>query len=328
MAPDHSQAQVVDERLRSLLQKAVRRGHVELLFTVCAYLEHHQPPPPSFFPAQAARAAFYECWPLATRLPFARRPTAAVAFLAHIAALHKTREAAGLGLLADAVWRGEPVTIQDEDEREDLHRITQAIETTEDFFSWLAAREMNAQDALRYAGIRRPPPSRGRPHDRAVAFAALYLLAVRPGSVLPPPAPPPEEAFPFWVAFDRHTAAGRLALRDVARDLKIPPAQLAWCFALFEGLRLQAEIPSPWWQRYCRNRFDRIGLPLEEAHLLWGPAKIQLHEALAAEGRTLQNELYRWKLEHSERVENLRTAVAVFWKRLEEIPKGQRPLFG
>ncbi len=326
MAPEHPQD--VDERLRSLLQKALRRGHVELLLTVCAFLEDYKPPPSSFFSAQAARAAFYECWPLATRLPFARRPIAAIALLVHMAGLHKTREAAGLGLLADAVRRGEPVTVQDEKEGEDLRRMTQALENPEDFIAWISARGLAVQDALRYAGIRRPPPSRGRPHDRAVAFAALYLLAARPGSALPAPAPPPEEAFPFWVAFDRHTAAGRLALRDVARDLKIPPAQLSWCFALFEGLRLQAEIPSPWWHRYCRNRFDRIGLPLEEAHLLWEPAKIQLREALAAEGRTLQSELYRWRLEHGERVENLRSAVAAFWKRLEEIPKGQRPLFG
>ncbi|MEJ5357349.1 MAG: hypothetical protein WHT06_01635 [Desulfobacterales bacterium] len=323
-------SQAPDERLRSLMQKALRRGHVDLLLTACAYLEHSAPPPPSFFPEQAARGAFYECWPLANRLPFARRPTAAVALLSRMAALHKTREAAGLGLLADAMARGEPVSAPGEEEEggEGLRRVAQALRAPEDFLAWLTARGLDAQALLQHAGIRRVPQSRGRPHDRAVAFAALYLLGTRPDTPPPPPAPPPDEAFPFWVVFDRHTAAGRLALRDVARDLKIPQAQLEWCYALFEGLRLQAEIPSPWWRRYCRNRFDRIGLPLEEAHLLWEPAKTQLYEALAAEGRALQGELYRWKLEHGERVENLRNAVAAFWKRLEELPKEQRPLFG
>ncbi len=316
-----------DDRLRSLLPKSVRRGHGELVLTACAFLEHRFPASLEALPEQAARTAFHECWPLADRLRFVQRPLPAVAFLTRIAGLHKTRDAAGLGLLAHALARGEAVTAPGGEEERDLRRVAEALDAPEAFVAWLVSRGLDPQPALRAAGGRRGPLLRLRPHDRAVAFAGLYLLARRPQTPPPEPAPPPEEPFPFWTVFDRHTAAGQQALRDVARDLKIPPAQLEWCYALFEGLRLHAETPSPWWRHYCRDRFARIGLPLEEAPLLWEPAKAQLHEALAEEGRRLQAELYRWKLEHGERVERLRRTVAEYWARLEETPKKQPPLF-
>jgi hypothetical protein len=133
--------------------------------------------------------------------------------------------------------------------------------------------------------------------------------------------------FPFWIAFDGHTHEGRQALRDIARDLHIALPQLEWAFFYFEGALTNGEIPSKWWNRHCRWHFQKIDLPAEEAHLLWDPARIQLEEALAPEGRQLQNVLYRWKLSNQERIESLKKQVQLYLNYLDEIQRGQQDLF-
>jgi hypothetical protein len=142
-------------------------------------------------------------------------------------------------------------------------------------------------------------------------MAAAYLaLTQSPPDIRP--APVPEEAFPFWVVFDRHTAEGQRVLRDIARDLHIPLPQLGWAHFFFEGSSANAEVASPWWQAYCRWHFRRIGLLPEEIHLLWEPAREQMIRALAEESQRLQGELYRWKLAHGDAIEAVKRRVELF----------------
>jgi hypothetical protein len=113
----------------------------------------------------------------------------------------------------------------------------------------------------------------------------------------------------------------------VARDLRIAQAQLEWCFYFFEGAAASGEVPSVWWARYCDWRFERVGMRPEEARLLWDPARVQILEALAEDSRRLQAEIYRWKLAHLERVEELKREVDRFSSRIKEVPRDQTHLF-
>jgi hypothetical protein len=166
----------------------------------------------------------------------------------------------------------------------------------------------------------------GLPHDRAVLQAAAYLTL---SGDFPPlkQQPPLDPKFPYWIALDGHTPAGHQALKDIARDLHISLPQLEWAFFYFEGALANGEIPSKWWDRYCRWHFQKIDLPTEEAHLLWDPAKIQLEETLAPESRQLQNVLYRWILSNQERIELLKKQVQLYLDHMDEIRGGQQDLF-
>jgi hypothetical protein len=156
--------------------------------------------------------------------------------------------------------------------------------------------------------------------------AAAYLAVSGP---LPKPAAATASgaSFPYWIVFDRHTAEGQRVLRDVARDLRIAQAQLEWCFYFFEGAAASGEVSSVWWARYCDWRFERVGMRPEEARLLWDPARVQILEALAEDSRRLQAEIYRWKLAHLERVEELKREVDRFSSRIKEVPRDQTHLF-
>lgn len=315
----------VDERYRSLLHKAVRRGYPEWVFTTGALIEGMGAAAGAWFEGRTAAIVFAECWPIGAELLFTKGIHSKVAALIRSALRQKNRDATGLGLLAYALDRGDTALLEGHSDPTPLRWLARAIRRPAGFWDWAAAHEAGRDQKALIENAYRFRDS-GRPHDRAVAMAAAYLaLTTRPPSVQP--AQPLEEGFPFWVVFDRHTAEGRRALKDVARDLHIPLHQLEWSLFYYEGAIANAEVESSWWRAYCRWHFRRVGLLPEEAYLLWEPAREQLVQALAQEGQLLQNELYRWKLEHPDTIDALKRRVELFNTTLKNAQVGQSALF-
>jgi hypothetical protein len=313
----------IDERYRSLLQKAVRRGHVELVITVGAYVE--EAGDPEWFERRTDLIALSECWPLRGRTGFTRTAHSKLAALVRVARARKDRDATGLGFLSYALARGERSVLAGTEDDRAIKLLAQAVQRPAKFWEWVASQPCgeDRRHVIDRAGRFGPGD---RPHDQAVAQAAAYLAlsAPLPQTLEAPPAP---GAFPYWAVFDRHTTAGKRALRDVARDLHLKVDQLEWCFYHYEGSIANADAPSPWWVRYCRWGFDRHGLPPDEAHLLWEPARSQLAEALTRDSRALQAEVYGWRLAHRDRIELLKQQVDLFLGRLQDVPRDQPELF-
>ena len=315
----------VDDRFRSLLQKAVRRGHPELICTVSALIENLNIHSRAWFEKRAAFIVFSECWPLGREMVFTKRFPSKVAALIRVARAHKARDATGLGLLAYAFAKGDASVLNQSIDDRSVKLIAKATRHPADFWEWVSAQgaDQRCQALVANAGRYREG---GRPHDKAVVQAAAFLAVSSP---LPDPTPAPaaDAPFPHWVVFDRHTSEGKRALRDVARDLHIPLPQLEWCFYYFEGAAANAEAPSPWWRRYCQWHFERVGMREEEARLLWEPSRVQIADALAEDGRRLQNDIYRWKLANREQVDALKREVERFTSHIKELPRDQSQLF-
>jgi len=315
----------VDDRFRSLLQKAVRRGHSELICTISALIENLNIHSRAWFEKRAAFIVFSECWPLGREMVFTKRFPSKVAALIRVARAPKARDATGLGFLAYALAKGDTSVLDQSADDRAVKLIAKAIRHPADFWEWVSTQgtDQRCQALIANAGRYREG---GRPHDKAVVQAAAYLAVSSP---LPDPTPAPaaDAPFPHWVVFDRHTSEGKRALRDVARDLHIPLPQLEWCFYYFEGAAANAEMPAPWWHRYCRWHFDRVGMREEDARLLWEPSRDQIADALAEDGRRLQKEIYRWKLSNLERVDALKREVERFTSHIKEVPRDQSQLF-
>ena len=318
--PSHIEAQY-----RSLLQKAVRRGHADLVLTTSALLESLSSREKNWYRTRTAIITFEECWPLGSELIFNRKFHSKVAALIKVTRSVKSRDAAGLGYLARALIDGDTAVLDGTADDKHVKIIADAINRPDAFWQWIAARKKSdeqtalVENAMRFK-------QEGLPRDKAVIQAAAYLAVVEkiPSRYQPLP---PDEAFPFWVAFDKHTPEGRLVLRDVSRDLHIPSPQLEWTCFYFEGAKINGEIPSKWWNRNCQRHFKKVGLPIEEAHLLWEPAKPQMIEALDGYSRRLQKELYRWKLSNLKQVEALNRQVELFIENFETVHRDQMELF-
>jgi hypothetical protein len=314
-----------DVRYRSLLQKAVRRGNADLVYTTGALIESLGHKEKSWFTAHAAIVTFEECWPLGAQLAFNKRFHSKVAALIKVAGSTKARDASGLGFLAYALWEGDQSVLNDSADDKHVKILANAIERPKDFWKWVDS-QINSdhqknliRNAIKYRNT-------GSPKDRAVLQAAAYL-SVTVGLPEIKPVVPDTQKFPYWIAFDRHTPEGLLALRDIARDLHMSVKQLEWTCFYFEGAQANADLPSSWWERQCRWHFQKIGLAMEEAHLLWEPTRPQIIQALADDSRRLQNDLYKWKISNIERVESLKKQVEIFTEHIDEVKGGQQDLF-
>jgi hypothetical protein len=315
----------IDARFRSLLQKAVRRGNVELVFTASALIESLTSREKNWFRNRTAIITFEECWPLGSELVFNKKFHSKVAALIKVAGAQKAKGATGLGYLSYLLSEGDLSVFDGSPSDRHLRIVANAIRRPDDFWQWLAdhgpgdKRKLLVENALRFRNA-------GRPWDRAVIQAAAYLAAT---GHLPTvePAKTADAAFPYWVVLDRHTPQGKRALNDLARDLHIPPAQLEWTFYYFEGSCTAGAAASEWWERYCAWKFRKLNLPPSEAHLLWEPAKPQLKQALAEDSRRLHGEIYAWKLANRERIDTLKKQVALFIERYENGHLDQLELF-
>ena len=316
----------VEARYRSLLQKAVRRGHADLVLTTSALLGSLSSREKNWYRTRTAIITFEECWPLGNELVFNRKFHSKVAALIKVTRSSKLRDAAGLGYLASALVEGDTAVLDGTTDDKHIRILADAIMRPDAFWQWIAARKKSdeqkalIENAMRYK-------QEGLPRDRAVIQAAAYLAVIRKPLLRYEPTLP-DQAFPYWVAFDKHTPEGRLVFRDVSRDLHIPQPQLEWTCFYFEGAKTNKEIPSKWWTRNCRRHFKKVGLAIEEAHLLWEPAKPQMIEALDGYSRHLHKELYRWKLSNLKKVEALERQVELFIEHFEAVHRDQVELFG
>ena len=315
----------IEKRYRSLLQKAVRRGNVDLVFTTSAILETLTSTHKNWYLNQTAIITFEECWPLGTELIFNKKFHSKVATLIRVTRAAKARDATGLGYLAYAFYQGDSSVLSDTADDKAIKIVANAIQRPDDFWQWISWQKTSAAAKSLIDNAARFKKA-GLPHDQAVIQAAAYLTVT---DQLPKieAGQPSDQKFPYWLVFDNHTPEGRRVLHDIARDLHISLPQLEWTYFYFEGARTNAEISSKWWDRYCQWHFKKVELPANEAHLLWDPAKVQVMEGLMAEGRQLKNELYRWKLSNQEQIESLKRQVQLYLDHMDEIQRDQRGLF-
>jgi hypothetical protein len=314
-----------DARYRSLLQKAVRRGHVDLVYTTSALLESLSSKEKDWYRTRTAIITFEECWPLGCELNFNRKFHSKVAALIKVTQVQKIRDASGLGYLAYALHRGDTSVYDGTPNDKHIRIVANAIQRPEDFWQWISTRQQSERQVALIENAMRFKHE-GLPRDKAVIQAAAYL-AITTDTRQTVELPKVDETFPFWVVFDRHTPEGKLALRGVARDLNIQLPQLEWTCFYYEGSQTNGDISSNWWDRRCKWHFQKVGLIAEEAHLLWEPAKQQVIDALARESRQLQSELYRWKLSNLKRVESLKRQVDLFIEHFAEVQRDQAALF-
>lgn len=315
----------VDAHYRSLLHKAARRGYSEWIITTGALIDSMGKPAAAWLERRSAVIIFAECWPLGSELRFTKGIHSKVAALTSLATAQKNRDATGLGFLAYVLDKGDTSALDDSPGEKPLRWMARAIRNPSGFWNWVSEhgagrdRKTVIDNAFRFQ-------EGDRPHDRAVSMAAVYLALTESPPVIQP-APPPQEAFPFWIVFDRHTPEGNRVLKDIARDLHIPLPHLEWAHFYCEGSIANAETSSSWWQAYCRWHFRRIGLLPEEILLLWEPAREQMRAALAEDSQRLQSELYRWKLAHMDAIEGVKRRVELFNAAIEEIQRDQSTLF-
>lgn len=282
-----------DQRLRSLLQKATRRGFAELVRRVALRLAAVGDS--TWLRSRAIVITFEECWPHAASLSINRELSSKLTILLTVTKSSKQKDAAGLGALAHAYQEGDRSMMDCVPDERSLKIVAKALERPKDFFEW-AARESRSQRATNIIqSAQRYLPAATWQWDKACILAGALLATTSDMPVLEQADPPAtEDEFPYWVALDKHTAEGKVALREVAKQVKTNYRQLIWASFYLESARVNKLLPSPWFDAERAWRFRRAGLSLESAQELWSLARPLVSERLGADALSLKR-LIEWE---------------------------------
>src|SRR5579884_855686 len=242
---------------RSVLQKAVRRGQVELTRETALHLIAAGDK--AWLRQRIGVIVFEECWPLAVDLDWSADAAAMVECLTRAAAAVKVKDATGLGSLAYSLTKGKKSVLACELAVPHVERLAWAIEQPDEFWAWARQQARDEREHTLLDVAQRAYKRGGWPWDQAFILAAAYL-AVTGGVPEARRAAGVTEAFPYWVALDRHTPQGKVALANVARSEGLPISQLRWTSFYFEGARTNEATPSRWWDSEIEWRLRQVGL--------------------------------------------------------------------
>lgn len=271
--------------LRSLLQKAVRRGYLEIVQKVVFTLASRGDS--AWLHARTGVIVFEECWPCAH---FLSSGTPSAVTLESVAVARKNKDAAGLGSLAYAASEGDSQAIQKTHDPIAVKIVAAALKRPDGFFKW-AITECNSEDQLAVVLASQRFISRASwPWDKAFMAAGAYLSCQGNVPQCQPSNNLPSVPFPYWTAVDKHTPQGKTALRRVASNLGISERALEWASFYFESAVTNELSPSPWWVCESKWRFDSLGLSLEAAENIWTEASSYV-ESMVKEQSNLLFEL-------------------------------------
>jgi hypothetical protein len=276
-----------DPRLRSLLQKAVRRGSVPVVERVAARLDAIGDT--AWLRSRAVVITCEECWPLAASLSIDRHFRSKLEILSQVAKASKQKDAAGLGALAYAYREGDTSMLDVVPDQRALKIISEALARPKDFFAWSISQSHSAGNTEIIRNAEKYLPVATWQWDKACILATAFLSTTTEILTLDAAsAPQPASDFPYWAALDKHTDEGKAALRDLAKPLGATYRQLIWASFYCESTQVNQLLPSPWFEAEREWRLRRAGLSWKSAAELWARARPVVQRRLEEEARELR----------------------------------------
>ena len=274
-----------DPRLRSLLQKAVRRGHSKVVESTADHLNTIGDK--TWLRSRTVVITFEECWPMAQHLSISKHFDSKLMALLQVASATKQKDAAGLGALAYAFSEGDQTMLDFVPNLWALRIVASALVRPSEFFEW--AKEHCASStglqiidvAHRYLSV----ATWG--WDKACIIAGAFL-ATTVGAHECRIVPDDKGIFPYWVALDKHTPQGKLALRKVAKEHILSYRQLLWSSFYYESAKVNAIAESSWWIAERTWRLSRAGLSTNAAMNTWERFRTVVAEHLKPEAKELR----------------------------------------
>lgn len=275
-----------DPRVRSLLQKAVRRGHSETVQRAACHLQAAGDK--TWLRSRAVVITFEECWPMAQHLAITTRFESRLTAFLRVASAIKQKDAAGLGALAYAFGEGDKTMLDIVPSRRALKIVYEAIKRPVDFFEW-AKEQCTSPPSLKVIDAARQYLAAATwAWDKACIIAGAFLATT---GDIPEcgAASEPDSDFPYWVALDKHTPQGKEVLREIARERSISYRHLLWASFYFESAKVDAISKSPWWNAEKTWRLTRTGLTNDAASQLWNQLHSVIAERLSTQAEELRN---------------------------------------
>jgi len=277
-----------NEIQRSALQKAVRKGDVELVERCCKYLTDQDDF--TWLKSRLYVMVFEECWGYGYKLNISNDPDLIIQEYKTIAGLVKNRDASALGVLGYELSIGNSSVLQHDSGDSAIRKIAEGIENPEKFWKWIKRRTKTNKQILMIYKAQMGNKKAGWPWDKAMPLAAAYLAVtgkipqVKSCKII-------QTEMPLWVGIDKHTDKGRKAIRTVAKSEGVSSRIALWCSFYFESVISNESQNCYWWNREKEWRFNSLGSSYQEAEEIWKKLKAGVQKLLEAESNNLKNVL-------------------------------------
>jgi hypothetical protein len=255
-----------DQRVRSLLQKAARRGYAQVVELALTRLDASGDK--TWLRSRAIVITFEECWPLAALLSIDRELSSKRTALLSVAKAAKQKDAAGLGALAYAYKEGDETVLDSAPDPAMLRAVSEALKHPDEFFKRVLGQSKAHRTADVIFASQKYLAAATWEWDKACILAGALLATVEDVSTIEA-TDVPRRDFPYWVALDKHTPEGKVALAEVAKEVNSSYRQLIWASFYCESAYVNQLLPSPWWNAERTWRLRRAGLSLNTAEELW-----------------------------------------------------------
>lgn len=260
-----------DKALRSLMQKAVRRGDSDLVEIVFKYL--YLTGSKIWLRHRVAVISAEECWPLCSSLePNVLSYKQLLNLLLQITSSGKNKSAAGLGSLSYELSQGDKSVLNGSTDDIHIKIIAAGIERPSDYWSWAKTQCANDYQIAILNNTKYYHNKGGLPWDRAFFIAASYLSLQstdKPNDLIDVC----KIDLPIWAAFDKHTKEGRTILKKISNITGIQFEIIQYINFYSESCKTNISKQSYWWDREMLWRLSNYNLNAEKAYKLWDQIK-------------------------------------------------------
>lgn len=285
-----------DQVSRSLLQKALRRADIGIARQSVRYLIQNNDF--DWMRKRLAVLTFEECWTYGLEVSYENDKSRISEHIFRLVGTIKNKNAAGLGSLAYALSEGDESVLNGSDDDEDIKVVSKAIKHHKEFWEWAKKQQINDRRMRLVENAEKGFRKAGWPWDRAFALAAAYLAVKSEVPETIYVQPKTDDSFPLWIAIDKHTHQGKLAIREAAKQIHFNANKALWLSFYFESAKCNDIQFSPWWERETMWRMKKLELGYEQAQDMWEKLKPIVIEILKYETEKLRDKLFSVESPH------------------------------
>jgi hypothetical protein len=237
--------------------------------------------------SRAVVITFEECWPLAASLSIERDISSKLSSILNVTRSEKVKDAAGLGALAHALSEGDRSTERFVPDIRLLKFVAEALKRPPAFFDWAFGQAKDEFSKTVVSTAKKYLPVATWQWDKACILAGA-LLAISGERPQITDYETPTVEFPFWIALDKHTPIGKIALSDIAKEIGSSYRQLIWASFYCESTSSSYLKASPWWDAEKSWRLNRAGMTLDDTEKLWSRASPLVRARVEPEAKMLK----------------------------------------
>jgi hypothetical protein len=263
----------------SLLQKAVRRGNIEVVNMTVKYLLSVGDS--KWLNKRLPVMIYEECWPLGNQITQGNILEQYITLSSTV----KNKDAAGLATLAVKYKEGDWKALRGSNsQKAAITSVSNAIDNPDAFWKW--AKENGKGHVSKIEAAKVLVPKASFDTDKAMMFAAAYFAAKDEVPLTANAKPQQSPDFPYWVAFDKHTDAGKEIIIEACRRTNVLAYRGMQLAFYLEGAICNDITTSPYWQLAKDWQMEKMGYTYSQAKIIWDqlkPVIIELTKKKAGE---------------------------------------------